>query len=254
MIRLSEIKLTLAQAEQPQAPLRAAAAGILGLDESALGEVQVFKRSFDARKAELLAVYIVDVALADPALEAQLLARLAGDPHIAATPGHAMAPPVQLRRADFRSAGGGRLRPLRHLRRAGAGPDGLPADRAGARQDGARAHQGHLGPVAQACAQPGEQCAVRRGRRRHLLRRQAVQPDQGPAPPGPQGHERVRPGRRARGNPGRRASAHRHLQAGEGGGEHARADHRPGRRDPLPAARDGRADRGQAATASSCAA
>ena len=31
MIRLSEIKLTLAQAEQPQAPLRAAAAGILGL-------------------------------------------------------------------------------------------------------------------------------------------------------------------------------------------------------------------------------
>ncbi|MEO8656791.1 MAG: FAD-dependent oxidoreductase, partial [Ramlibacter sp.] len=97
MIRLSEIKLTLAQAEQPRAPLRAAAAGILGLHEDALGEVQVFKRSFDARKAELMAVYIVDVALADPAAEAPLLARLAGRPHVTTTPNMQWRPPVQLR-------------------------------------------------------------------------------------------------------------------------------------------------------------
>ncbi|MGZ8370815.1 MAG: NAD(P)/FAD-dependent oxidoreductase [Caulobacteraceae bacterium] len=96
MIRLSEIKLTLAQAEQPQAPLHAAAAGILGLHEDALGEVQVFKRSFDARKAELMAVYIVDVTLADLAAEAPLLARLAGRPHITTTPNMQWRPPVQL--------------------------------------------------------------------------------------------------------------------------------------------------------------
>ena len=49
------------------------------------------------------------------------------------------------------------------------------------------------------------------------------------------------------GNPLRRPPAHRHLQAGEGGGEHARADHRAGRRDPLRAARDRPADRGRPA-------
>jgi uncharacterized FAD-dependent dehydrogenase len=38
-------------------------------------------------------------------------------------------------------------------------------------------------------------------------------------------HEFVKAGAPA-GNPVRRASAHRHLQAGEGGGAHARADHR----------------------------
>jgi uncharacterized FAD-dependent dehydrogenase len=97
MIRVSEIKLTLAQAEQPQAALRAAAAGILGLDETALGEVQVFKRSFDARKAELMAVYIVDVALAESAAEAPLLARWAGRPHITVTPDMQWRAPVQLR-------------------------------------------------------------------------------------------------------------------------------------------------------------
>jgi uncharacterized FAD-dependent dehydrogenase len=36
-------------------------------------------------------------------------------------------------------------------------------------------------------AEPREQCAVWRRRCWHLLGRQAVQPDQGPAPPGPQG-------------------------------------------------------------------
>ena len=96
MIRLSEIKLTLAEAQQPDATLRGAAARLLGIAPDQLAQVQVFKRSFDARKADLLAVYIVDVALADPAGEAALLATFAGRPHIAATPDMAWRPPVHV--------------------------------------------------------------------------------------------------------------------------------------------------------------
>jgi len=96
MIRISEIKLTLAQAEHPEAPLHAAAAGILGLPPQDIAAVQVFKRSFDARKADLLAVYIVDAALADPGREAALLEKFAGHPHVNATPDMAWRPPVTL--------------------------------------------------------------------------------------------------------------------------------------------------------------
>ncbi len=89
MIRIAEIKLTLAQAESPESTdtaLRAAASGILSLPPAALARVDVFKRSFDARKADLMAVFIVDVTLADPAQESALLQRLAGKPHVSATP------------------------------------------------------------------------------------------------------------------------------------------------------------------------
>jgi hypothetical protein len=41
----------------------------------------VHKRSFDARKAELLAVYIVDITLAD-GQEAALLTQFADHPHV----------------------------------------------------------------------------------------------------------------------------------------------------------------------------
>jgi len=94
MIRVSEIKLALAQAEAPHEALRAAVAQVLGVVPAALASVDVFKRSFDARKAELLAVYIVDVALADAAQEPALLARLASHPHVSATPDMAWHPPV----------------------------------------------------------------------------------------------------------------------------------------------------------------
>ncbi len=94
MIRLSEIKLPLALAEAPDAPLLAAASQALGLPPDAIARLDVFKRSFDARKADLLAVYIVDITLADPAQEAPLLARLAGKPHIGPTPDMAWHPPV----------------------------------------------------------------------------------------------------------------------------------------------------------------
>ncbi|WP_404300445.1 NAD(P)/FAD-dependent oxidoreductase [Alicycliphilus denitrificans] len=97
MLRLSELRLPLAalplEPEQhPEAALRALAAQALGIDGNAIATLQVHKRSFDARKAELLAVYIVDVALADPAQEGPLLSRHAGNPHIQPTPDMAWHP------------------------------------------------------------------------------------------------------------------------------------------------------------------
>ena len=107
MIRLSELKLPLtelpvpplraadasfeteadrAPAPQPLAALHRLAAQALGVPEAELAQLQVFKRSFDARKAQLLAVFIVDVTLADAAQEAALLARHATNPHIQPTP------------------------------------------------------------------------------------------------------------------------------------------------------------------------
>ena len=98
MIRLSELRLPLSALPtdpdtHPKAALRALAARTLGLaDDAGIATLQIFKRSFDARKADLLAVYIVDLALADPAQEATLLARHAADPHIQPTPDMAWQP------------------------------------------------------------------------------------------------------------------------------------------------------------------
>lgn len=107
MIRLSELKLPLsalpveerraadAPAEtdadrlpkpHPVAALTSLAAQALGMAETGIQHLHVHKRSFDARKPELLAVYIVDVTLADAAQEAELLKRHAGHPHIQPTP------------------------------------------------------------------------------------------------------------------------------------------------------------------------
>ncbi len=115
MIRLSELKLPLqavpvearraadAPAEteadrapppHPEAALRALAAERLGLPLSAISQLHVFKRSFDARGTALRAVYIVDVALADPAEEAAVLQRLSGQPHVQPTPDMAWHPPA----------------------------------------------------------------------------------------------------------------------------------------------------------------
>jgi len=95
MIRISEIKLPLAalpapaspeEGEHPVAALRALAAKKLHITPEQIERIDVFKRSFDARKAELFAVYIVDVALADASAEAATLARFEQDPHVNATP------------------------------------------------------------------------------------------------------------------------------------------------------------------------
>ena len=104
MIRLSELKIPLAAVQQhpedhseihPLAQLHTLAAQALGVPASAIAQLQVFKRSFDARRAGVQAVYIVDVQLADPGQEAALLAQHAQHPHIQPTPDMAWQPPVQ---------------------------------------------------------------------------------------------------------------------------------------------------------------
>ncbi|WP_243019861.1 NAD(P)/FAD-dependent oxidoreductase [Simplicispira sedimenti] len=97
MIRLSEIRLPLGALPtdpetHPEAALRAAAAQALGIAPAGIAHVHVFKRSFDARKVDLLAVYIVDITLTEPAQEAVLLARHADHPHIQPTPDMAWRP------------------------------------------------------------------------------------------------------------------------------------------------------------------
>jgi uncharacterized FAD-dependent dehydrogenase len=99
VIRVSELKLPLSQAEQPEAPLRDAAARLLGLATSDIASLTVFKRSFDARKADLLAVFIVDLALADPSREAAVLDKLGKHPHVGPTPDMHWRPPVTAQEA-----------------------------------------------------------------------------------------------------------------------------------------------------------
>ncbi|GAC1533061.1 MAG: NAD(P)/FAD-dependent oxidoreductase [Ramlibacter sp.] len=94
MIRICELKLPLHQAQQPEAPLREAAARLLGIAAADIASLAIFKRSFDARKAELLVVYVVDLALVDPASEACLLARRDRHPHVAPMPDMQWQPPL----------------------------------------------------------------------------------------------------------------------------------------------------------------
>jgi uncharacterized FAD-dependent dehydrogenase len=89
MLRLTEIKLPLAHAENA---LQEAILHTLDITPADLARFTVFKRSFDARKAAIMQVYIVDVELADAALEASLLAQHAGNPHIFSTPDMAYHP------------------------------------------------------------------------------------------------------------------------------------------------------------------
>jgi uncharacterized FAD-dependent dehydrogenase len=107
MIRISELKLPLTALPievrraadapfetdedrtpppHPESALRQLAAQTLSIDANAIDHLHVFKRSFDARKADLLAVFIVDVTLKDAASEAPLLAHFPKHPHIQATP------------------------------------------------------------------------------------------------------------------------------------------------------------------------
>jgi len=107
MIRISELKLPLsavpvdtrraadapAETDEDRIPpphpiqeLRRLTAQALGVALTDIADLQVFKRSFDARKAELMVVYIVDVRLADADSTPALLARHTSNPHITATP------------------------------------------------------------------------------------------------------------------------------------------------------------------------
>ena len=106
MIRIAELKLSLsalpvkvrraadapseteadrAPTAHPVAQLRQMVARTLAIAAADVRHLSVYKRSFDARKAELLVVYIVDVDLG-AALQTAVLARLAGHPHVGPTP------------------------------------------------------------------------------------------------------------------------------------------------------------------------
>ena len=121
MIRITELKLPLSaipvaarraadaptETDADRAPiphplqaLTQLAAQALGIATSDIASLEVFKRSFDARKAELLVVYIVDLTLADPQQTAALLQRFDQHPHIGPTPDMVYRLPTQAP-ADF---------------------------------------------------------------------------------------------------------------------------------------------------------
>ena len=89
MIRLTELKFTL---DHSPLDLQARVCQTLGVAVHEIDQLQVFKRSYDARKVNLLVVYIVDVAMANAGAEPTALQRLAGNPHIFATPDMAYLP------------------------------------------------------------------------------------------------------------------------------------------------------------------
>ena len=89
MLRLSELKLPLAAVDAaftpPHEPLRAAAAAALQLKPADIAELHIFKRSFDARKADLLAVFIVDIRLI-PSIDEESLLQKLKHPHLQPSP------------------------------------------------------------------------------------------------------------------------------------------------------------------------
>jgi len=104
MLRINELRLPL---DHPAEALRAAVLGRLGVTDKALKQITVFKRGVDARKkTAVILTYTIDCEVD---AEAEVLARLAGDPQVRLAPdtryrfiGHAPA--------DFHARG--RLRPL----------------------------------------------------------------------------------------------------------------------------------------------
>ncbi len=91
MIRLTELKLRL---DHSPKDLTALVRKTLALAEPEVATLHIFKRSIDARKAELLLVYIVDVDL-PPEREVALLAKFVSHLHIGPTPGIAYCLPMQ---------------------------------------------------------------------------------------------------------------------------------------------------------------
>ncbi|WP_339614812.1 NAD(P)/FAD-dependent oxidoreductase [uncultured Gilvimarinus sp.] len=82
MIRLTELALPL---DHPAEALPQTVANRLGVAQSELQNLTVFKRSYDARKknSEIKFIYIVDVGLTN---EATVLARFEGDHHVRPSP------------------------------------------------------------------------------------------------------------------------------------------------------------------------
>ena len=89
MLRLTELKLPLTHADNA---LRDAVLQTLQITPAEMVSFSVFKRSFDARKAVIMQVYIVDVMLANVEQEAALLRKHADNPHVFPTPDMAYHP------------------------------------------------------------------------------------------------------------------------------------------------------------------
>jgi uncharacterized protein len=120
MIRLTELRLPL---EHPPEALRAAVVQRLGLTDAQIIQVEVFKRSWDARRrGAIVLIYTLDITLAPGLDEMAFLARHSGDPHLRSSPDThyrpvAMAPPEWAEAAKA----GRQLRPVI----VGFGPCGL---------------------------------------------------------------------------------------------------------------------------------
>lgn len=81
MLRLTEIQLPL---DHPEADLTAAILARLGIDATQLKRVELFRRSYDARKkSAIVLTYTVDVEVDD---EVAVLRKHQGKPHVAPTP------------------------------------------------------------------------------------------------------------------------------------------------------------------------
>ena len=115
MIRLTELKLPL---DHTPAELDALVQQTLSVTAAQMVRSQVFKRSVDARKADLAFVYTMDVELAGAALERDVLQRLAGRPQVMPTPDMAYHAPCKAPPGDFACAS---LRPVV----VGFGPCGI---------------------------------------------------------------------------------------------------------------------------------
>ena len=98
MIRITELPLPMDPdaREVGREVLRAAVVQRLGIDDTALLDFSVYKRSYDARRKSSLItfVYIIDAEVSD---EAQVLRRLADDRHVMAAPDTRYQPPARAR-------------------------------------------------------------------------------------------------------------------------------------------------------------
>ena len=81
MLRITELRLPLNHAD---GALREAVLARLGIADTELKALKVFKRSFDARKkSAVVLIYTVDIEVSDDAV---LLARWAADLHVKCAP------------------------------------------------------------------------------------------------------------------------------------------------------------------------
>jgi uncharacterized FAD-dependent dehydrogenase len=98
LIRITELPLPIDPdaREVGREVLRAAIVQRLGIDDTALLDFSVYKRSYDARRKSSLItfVYIIDAEVSD---EAQVLRRLADDRHVMAAPDTRYQPPARAR-------------------------------------------------------------------------------------------------------------------------------------------------------------